>query len=84
MTTRLEEIKARVYPGDVDMFEHAFEDMYYLINCVEKLDNEMKNFLACFDEYYELRGKLVSPQKAEDAKQAMFSAAIQARKVLEE
>lgn len=49
-----------------------------------KLEIELRNFLSAFDGYFEMRGGMgASPQKAHDAKQAMFSAAIQARAALE-
>lgn len=41
------------------------------------------NFLSAFDGYFEFRGRMPSPEKVNDAKQAMFSAAIQARESLE-
>lgn len=45
---------------------------------------ELGNFLSAFDGYFECRGqRMPSPQKVDDAKQAMFSAAIQAREALE-
>ncbi len=44
---------------------------------------ELKNFLDAFDLYFGYRGGFnVSPWKVDDAKQAMFSAAIQARAAL--
>jgi hypothetical protein len=49
-----------------------------------RLRRELRNFLAAFDGYFELRGRVNSPQKVDDAKQAMFSAAMSARAVAAE
>ncbi len=49
-----------------------------------KATGELKNFISAFDEYFDMRGGYPNPQRASDAKQAMFSAAIQARAALAE